>query len=133
MADLSDSPRVMPEHVRRAKASLPPQFKKEELAYLGRHQRLILMAISNLLKKSDSAYVTIGEVEKSYDALCESMGVAANHHTQLWNDVNELSQEGDHRDPDLREGRAGEDHHDRALAGLGGAAHRRTEGHGRRC
>lgn len=94
MAEMAEAPAVMPEHVRRAKASLPPQFKKEELTYLGRHQRLILMAISNLLKKSDSAYVTIGEVEKSYDALCEDMGLAANHHTQLWNDVNELSRKG---------------------------------------
>jgi len=94
MADLGDSPRVMPEHVRRAKASLPPQFKKEELTYLGRHQRLILMAISNLLKKSESAYVTIGDVERNYDALCESMGLAANHHTQLWNDITELSRKG---------------------------------------
>jgi archaeal cell division control protein 6 len=94
MADLSDSPRITPEHVRRAKASLPPQFKKEELAYLGRHQRLILISISNLLKKSDSAYITIGEAEKSYDALCESMGVAANHHTQVWSDINELSRKG---------------------------------------
>ncbi len=65
MADLDDSPRITPEHVRRAKASLPPQFKKEELIYLGRHQRLILISISNLLKKSDSAYITIGEAEKS--------------------------------------------------------------------
>jgi len=94
MADLTDSPSVMPEHVRRAKASLPPQFKKEELTYLGRHQRLILIAISNLLKKNESAYVTIGEVEKSYESLCEGMGLDANHHTQLWNDVNELSRKG---------------------------------------
>jgi archaeal cell division control protein 6 len=94
VADLTDSPTVMPEHVRRAKASLPPQFKKEELTYLGRHQRIILIAISNLLKKSESAYVTIGEVEKGYDALCEDLGLAANHHTQLWNDVNELSRKG---------------------------------------
>ena len=93
-AEIADAPMVMPEHVRHAKASLPPQFKKEELVYLGRHQRLILMAISNLLRKSESAYVTIGEVEKSYDALCEDMGLAANHHTQLWNDVNELSRKG---------------------------------------
>ncbi len=94
MADMAESPRVAPEFVRRAKASLPPSFRKDELAYLGRHQRLILVAISNLLKKGESAYVTIGEVEKSYDALCESMGVPPNHHTQLWNDVNELSRKG---------------------------------------
>jgi cell division control protein 6 len=94
MADLADSSRVMPDYVRSAKASLPPQFRKEELVYLGRHQRLILVAVSNLLKKSDSAYVTIGEVEKSYGSLCESMGVAPNHHTQLWNDINELSRKG---------------------------------------
>ena len=94
MADLAASPRVTPENVRRAKASLPPQFRKEELTYLARHQRLILIAISNLLKRGASAYVTIGAVEKSYDSLCESMGVAANHHTQLWNDINELSRKG---------------------------------------
>ena len=52
------------------------------------------MAISTLLRKGDSTYVTIGEVEKSYSALCESMGVSANHHTQVWNDVNELSRKG---------------------------------------
>ncbi len=94
LADMSESPWILPEHIRSAKASLPPQFRKEELSYLTRHQRLLLMAVSTLLKKGDSAYVTIGEVEKSYNALCESMGVGANHHTQVWNDVNELSRKG---------------------------------------
>ena len=93
LADASESPRVLPEHIRSAKASLPPQFRKEELSYLTRHQKLLLMAISSLLKSGDS-YVTIGEVEKSYSALCESMGVGANHHTQVWSDVNELSRKG---------------------------------------
>ncbi len=94
LADMSESPRVLPEHIRSAKASLPPQFRKEELSYLSRHQRLILMAVSNLLKKGDSTYVTIGEVESSYGALCEGIGVSPNHHTQVWNDVNELSRKG---------------------------------------
>ncbi|MDA4128084.1 MAG: AAA family ATPase [Thaumarchaeota archaeon] len=94
MADLSGSPRVSPEYVRHAKASLPPQFRKEELSYLTKHQRIILMAISNLFKNNSSAYVTIGEVEKGYNAQCETMGFNANHHTQLWNDVNELSRKG---------------------------------------
>jgi len=47
-----------------------------------------------MLKKSDSEFTTIGEVEKSYNALCESMGITPNHHTQVWNDVNELSRKG---------------------------------------
>jgi len=94
LADDSESPRVLPEHIRSAKASLPPQLRKEELAYLTTHQKLLLMAISTLLKKGDSTYVTIGEVEKSYSALCESMNVAAYHHTQVWSDVNELSRKG---------------------------------------
>jgi len=94
IADLSESRRVMPEHVRQAKASLPPQFRKEELSYLSKHQRIVLMAISNLFKRSDSTHVTIGEVEKNYNALCESIGVPANHHTQLWSDVNELARKG---------------------------------------
>jgi orc1/cdc6 family replication initiation protein len=94
LADDSESPRVLPEHIRAAKASLPPQLRKEELAYLTMHQKLLLMAISTLLKKGDSTYVTIGEVEKSYSALCESMNVAAYHHTQVWSDINELSRKG---------------------------------------
>ena len=94
LADVSESPRILPEHIRSAKASLPPQFRKEELSYLSRHQRLILLAVSNLLKKGDSTSVTIGEVEKSYGALCESLGTSPNHHTQVWNDVNELSRKG---------------------------------------
>ena len=85
---------MLPEHVRSAKASLPPQFRKEELVYLTKHQKLILMAVSHLLMNGDSTYVTIGEVEKSYSAICESSGEAANHHTQVWNDVNELARKG---------------------------------------
>src|SRR5712692_1791340 len=94
LADDSESPRVLPEHIRSAKASLPPQFRKEELVYLTTHQRLLLIAISVLLKKGDSTYVTIGEVEKSYSALCERLNVTAYHHTQVWSDVNELSRKG---------------------------------------
>jgi cell division control protein 6 len=94
LADDSESPRILPEHIRSAKASLPPQLRKEELAYLTTHQKLLLMAISALLKKGDSTLVTIGEVEKSYSALCESMNVTAYHHTQVWSDVNELSRKG---------------------------------------
>jgi len=33
-------------------------------------------------------------VEKGYSALCESMGLTPNHHTQVWSDVNELSRKG---------------------------------------
>jgi cell division control protein 6 len=94
LADMSESPRVLPEHVRSAKASLPPQLSKEELSYLSRHQRLLLLAVSNLLKKGDLTSVVIGEVEKSYGALCESMGITPNHHTKVWNDINELSRKG---------------------------------------
>ncbi|HVC26934.1 MAG TPA: AAA family ATPase [Nitrososphaerales archaeon] len=93
-AEATDSGKVMPEHVRLAKEGVPPEFRKEELVYLDRHQRVMLMAISGMLKKSDSASATIGEVEKSYNALCESMGIAPNHHTQVWNDINELARKG---------------------------------------
>ncbi len=94
LAEASGSGRVFPEHVRQARASLPPQLRKEELNYLTKHQKFLLMAISNLLKNNSSPYVTIGEVEKTYSALCESFGVTPNHHTQVWNDVTELSRKG---------------------------------------
>ena len=94
LADDSESQKILPEHIRSAKASLPPQLRKEELAYLTAHQKLLLMAISALLRKGGSTSVTIGEVEKSYTALCESMSLAAYRHTQVWSDVNELSRKG---------------------------------------
>lgn len=94
LADLSESNTVLPEHIRQARASLPPQLKKEELSYLTKHQKFILMAISRLLKSNSSAYVTMGDVEKSYSALCESLGVTPNHHTQVWSDVAELARKG---------------------------------------
>ncbi|MBI3840650.1 MAG: AAA family ATPase [Thaumarchaeota archaeon] len=94
LADLAGSTRVLPDHVRSAKGEVPPQFRKEELRYLSRHQKLILMAVSKLLKKDESTRVTIGEVEKSYSALCESISLAPNRHTQVWSDVNELSRKG---------------------------------------
>jgi len=94
LAEVAESGKVTPEHVRRAKASLPPQFTKEELVYLDKHQRVMLRAISGTLKNSDAAFTTIGEVEKNYNALCESMGISPNHHTQVWNDVNELARKG---------------------------------------
>ena len=94
LADDSESSRILPEHIRSAKASLPPQLRKEELAYLTTHQKLLLMAISVLLKKGDSTSVPIGEVEKSYSAICESRNLTAYHHTQVWSDVNELSRKG---------------------------------------
>ena len=93
-AEATASGKVMPEHVRLAKEGLPPEFRKEELVYLDKHQRVMLMAISGVLKKSDSAFATIGEVEKNYNALCESMGIAPNRHTQVWNDINELARKG---------------------------------------
>ena len=93
LADDSESQKILPEHIRSAKASLPPQLRKEELAYLTAHQKLLLMAISALLK-GGSTSVTIGEVEKSYTALCESMNLTAYRHTQVWSDVNELSRKG---------------------------------------
>jgi archaeal cell division control protein 6 len=94
LAEVAASDKVLPEYVRRAKAGLPPEFRKEELVYFDKHQRVMLVAISHTLKNSDAAFTTIGEVEKNYNALCESMGIAPNHHTQVWNDINELARKG---------------------------------------
>ncbi|HUH99817.1 MAG TPA: ORC1-type DNA replication protein [Nitrososphaerales archaeon] len=94
LAQMADSDKVMPEHVRRAKGDMPPSFTKEELVYLDKHQRMMLRAISGMLKRSDAPFTTIGEVEKNYNALCESEGISPNHHTQVWNDINELARKG---------------------------------------
>jgi cell division control protein 6 len=83
-ADAEDLDSVTPECVRRAASSITPTLSKSELTHLGLHEKLFLLAIARLFKKSEKVYVSLVEAEKAYRVVCEEFGVQPRSHTQLW-------------------------------------------------
>jgi len=73
----------MPEHVRKAQLDVS-QFPMHVVLDLPLHERLFLLAVAKVLKRSRAAYVTMGDVEATYRVLCESQGVEPRKHTQFW-------------------------------------------------
>lgn len=82
-ADAEAAPKVQPEHVRKAQLDVS-QFPMQIVLDLPLHERLFLLAVARALKRTRSAYVTMGEVESAYRLICEDMQVEARKHTQFW-------------------------------------------------
>ena len=93
-ADAQDADRVEPECVRMAMSSIVPSIRRSELAGLGLHQKLFLLAAARYFKGNEQAYVSLSELEKNYRVVCEEFGVKPNNHTQLWNYAQFLSTMG---------------------------------------
>ena len=93
-ADASDAEAVEAECVRNAVSAIIPSLRRSELASLGRHEKLFLLAVTRYFKENEDAYVSIGEVEKAYAVVCEEFNEAPNSHTQIWNYVQYLSKLG---------------------------------------
>jgi cell division control protein 6 len=94
-ADAQDAGLVEPECVRLAVSSIIPGLRRSELAGLGLHERLFLLAVARYFKENDEeAYVSLSEVEKSYAVVCEEFDEEPTSHTQLWNYVRYLSSLG---------------------------------------
>ena len=89
-ADSGYSREVMPEHVRRAAATLFPALREEAVQQLSRHEKLTLLAIARHFKHSPEAYASTGEVERSYRVVCEEYGEEPRGHTQFWKYLNQL-------------------------------------------
>jgi cell division control protein 6 len=94
LADYNGSERVRAADVQEARNSLPPQVSLEELGYLTRHERIILLAAARLLKPADRAFVSTGELESEYGALCTSMEIKPRRHTMVWMSVQNLKARG---------------------------------------
>jgi len=90
-ADTESAREVLPEHVRKAAASVYPTVRKDTISTLNLHQRLLLLGIARRFKHSDNAYVSMGEAEDAYAVVCEEYDQEKRGHTQLWKYVNELS------------------------------------------
>ncbi|NVM55501.1 MAG: hypothetical protein HWN66_17470 [Candidatus Helarchaeota archaeon] len=96
-ADDAESPRITPECVRQAKASLDPKpiDPREVIRDLGLHPKLVLLAIIRQLKKTQKAYVLLGEVEAPYRLICEeysteSHSIKPHGHIEVWEYIRDL-------------------------------------------
>jgi len=92
-ADAEAAPKVLPEHVRKAQLDVS-QFPMHIVKELPLHERLFLLSVAKVLKKKKSAYVTMGDVESTYQVLCESNTVEPRKHTQFWEYLQNLKNVG---------------------------------------
>ena len=83
-ADAEELEMVTPECVRKAVSSIIPTLRKDELRFLGFHEKLFLLGIARIFKESQKACVSITEAEKGYAVICEEYNVRPHSHTQLW-------------------------------------------------
>jgi cell division control protein 6 len=93
-ADAEDAGSVEPECVRMAVSSIIPGLRRSELAALGVHEKLFLLAVARYFKENEQAYVSLSEVEKAYAVACEEFDEAPNGHTQIWNYAQYLAKLG---------------------------------------
>jgi cell division control protein 6 len=93
-ADKQKDPMLMPEHVRAAKAEVYPIITESKLLNLDKHQLLTLYAIAKRLHKDGSAYVTTGDVEKTYAITCEEYNEKPRAHTMFWNYLKDVENAG---------------------------------------
>jgi cell division control protein 6 len=82
---------VSPECLRKAVSSIIPTIRKSELASLELHEKLFLLGVARLFKKSQKAYAPLSEVEKAYAVVCEEFDEQPHSHTQLWKYAHFLS------------------------------------------
>ena len=92
-ADAEGLNKILPEHVRKAQADVF-QIPANIILELPLHERLFLLSIAILLKKSKSIYVTMGEVENTYRVICEERKLEPRKHTQLWEYLQDLKNLG---------------------------------------
>lgn len=90
-SDLEGGNFVEPKHVRRASEGMYSPINKEYLEPLVLNEKLILLAISRLLEKNESAYATMGEVEEMYKIVCEECNENPIAHTQFWKYIKNLN------------------------------------------
>jgi cell division control protein 6 len=74
-AEAENSKMVLPEHVRKAHASIYPAINKEYLKYLNIHEKLILLAFSKYIKENKKSYVAPIELYDFYINVCEEHNI----------------------------------------------------------
>ncbi|RLF12524.1 MAG: hypothetical protein DRJ98_00050 [Thermoprotei archaeon] len=74
-ADVEGLDQVLLEHVRKAKAEIHPEIRREELYALSLHQRLLLLAVARYFKRVEQAYASFEALMKDYRLICEEYEV----------------------------------------------------------
>jgi cell division control protein 6 len=90
-ADAEELETVFPECVRKAVSNIIPSVQRSELAALGVHEKLFLLAAAEVFKESAEAYASLTEIEKAYAVACEEYEERPVSHTQLWSYLKPLS------------------------------------------
>ena len=90
-ADAEEQEIVTPECVRKAVSGIIPTMRKDELTPLSFHEKLFLLGIARLFRKSQKACISLAEAEQAYAIICEEFEVKPNSHTQLWKYLKNLS------------------------------------------
>jgi len=90
-ADAQGAGVVEAECVRMAVSNIIPGVRRSELAGLGLHERLFLLAVARYFKENEQAYASLSEVEKTYGVICEEFDEQPNGHSQIWNYAQFLS------------------------------------------
>jgi cell division control protein 6 len=85
---------VEPDCVRQAFSHVIPSLRRSELASLGLHERMFLLAAARYFKENEEVYAPLSELEKAYAVICEEYGETPNSHTQIWNYTQYLSKLG---------------------------------------
>jgi cell division control protein 6 len=93
-ADAADAGLVEAECVRIAVSNVIPGLRRSELAGLGLHEKLFLLAVARYFKDNEQAYASLSEVEQAYAVVCEEFGEEPNSHTQVWKYAQFLSSSG---------------------------------------
>ena len=74
-ADAQDAERVEPEFVRMAISNIIPSAKRSDLAGLGLHEKIFLLAVARYFKENEQAYASLTEVETIYQVICEEFNL----------------------------------------------------------
>ncbi len=94
IADKTGQGEVLPNHVRKAKSEINPEIRKDVLKDLSNHELLTLLALSRRLMNSDEAYVLTGDLEESYNIVCEEYEEEARKHVQFLSYIDKLENLG---------------------------------------
>ncbi len=92
IAEMDGRNEVTVEDVRAAKAEVSPHITESKLKDLKEQEKMILLAATRALK--DSTYTTTGDLEELYKLVCEGNDIKKLGHTQFWNYLQNLSDEG---------------------------------------
>ncbi|MGC9181734.1 ORC1-type DNA replication protein [Thermogladius sp. KZ2Tp1] len=96
MAENEGAKRITLEHARKAimKISRDIVNVSEAINYSSLHELLVLLAAVRLLRRTGNPYVKIGDVEKEYEMVCETLGQQPRRHTQVYEYVMNLKKAG---------------------------------------